>query len=72
MSLENIFNWIWTTNLFLVLGSFILVCIGIVILLYYFDSIVDFISDVITGFFGSWKGLLFWVALIAFVFLASR
>ena len=70
MSLENIFNWIWSTHLLLVLGSFILVCIGLVILFYYFDVIVDFISDVITGFFGSWKGLLFWVALIAFVFLA--
>ena len=70
MSLENIFNWIWSTHLLLVLGSFILVCIGLVILFYYFDVIVDFISDVITGLFGSWKGLLFWVALIAFVFLA--
>ena len=70
MSLENIFNWIWTTNIFLVLGTFILVSIVLVIVFYSFGSIVDFISDVITGLFGSWKGLLFWVALIAFVFLA--
>ena len=43
MSLENIFNWIWTTNILWVMGAVVLVGIGLVILFYTFDSIVDFI-----------------------------
>ena len=43
MSLENIFNWIWTTNILWVMGAVVLVGIGLVILFYTFDSIIDFI-----------------------------
>ena len=43
MSLENIFNWIWTTNILWVMGAFVLLGIGLVILFYTFDSIIDFI-----------------------------
>ncbi len=43
MSLENIFNWIWTTNILWVMGAVALVGIGLVILFYTFDSIIDFI-----------------------------
>ena len=43
MSLENIFNWIWTTNILWVMGAVVLVGIGIVILFYSFGSIIDFI-----------------------------
>ena len=43
MSLENIFNWILTTNILWVMGAVVLVGIGLVILFYTFDSIIDFI-----------------------------
>jgi len=43
MSLENIFNWIWTTNILWVMGAVVLVGVGLVILFYTFDSIIDFI-----------------------------
>ena len=43
MSLENIFNWIWTTNILWVMGAVVLVGMGLVILFYTFDSIIDFI-----------------------------
>ena len=43
MSLENIFNWVWTTNILWVMGAVVLVGIGLVILFYTFDSIIDFI-----------------------------
>ena len=43
MSLENIFNWIWTTNILWVMGAVALVGIGLVILFYTCDSIIDFI-----------------------------
>ena len=50
MSLENIFNWIWTTNILWVMGAVVLVGIGLVILLhpdkfrYSFEHILQFIS----------------------------
>ena len=34
MSLENIFNWIWTTNILWVMGAVVLVGIVLVILFY--------------------------------------
>ncbi len=43
MSLENIFNWIWTTNILWVMGAVVLVGIGLVILFYTFSYIIDFI-----------------------------
>jgi len=43
MSLENIFNWIWTTNILWVMGAVVLVGIGLVILFYSFSYIIDFI-----------------------------
>ena len=43
MSVENIFNWILTTNILWVMGAVVLVGIGLVILFYTFDSIIDFI-----------------------------
>jgi hypothetical protein len=43
MSLENIFNWIWTTNILWVMGAVVLVGIGLVILFYSFEYIIDFI-----------------------------
>jgi len=43
MSLENIFNWILTTNILWVMGAVVLVGIGLVILFYSFSYIIDFI-----------------------------
>ena len=52
MSLENIFNWMWSTNILIVLGAIVLFIIGF----YFLEAILSFI-------FSKW--ILIVIALIA-------
>ena len=36
MSLENIFNWIWTSNIFMVMGAVVLVAIVLFVCFFFF------------------------------------
>ena len=58
MSLENIFNWMWSTNILMVLGAIVLFIIGF----YFLEAILSFI-------FSNW--ILIVIALIA-LFLFSN